>query len=246
MNKHGWKLLAVGLMLFIATACAVRTFANPTPTEAKRARRTRTPSPPAAELASATAASSTPSLLSEAASTNTPALALTQAPPATFCADARVTAVINSLKSALLTSDGALLTSLVSPAHGMDARLFRAGRVVNYDREHAQFLFQSTFAVDWGNAPGSGLPSQGSFHELMLPALLEVFKEDYTLTCDQIHVGGTTYQISWPYAGIDYYSAYFPGTQANGNLDWRTWVLGIQYVNGEPFLYAIMQFQWEP
>ena len=246
MNKHGWQLLAMGIMLFTATACEVRTFANPTPTEAKRARRTRTPSAPAAELASATAASSTPSLLAEAAPTNMPGSPLTQAAPATYCADARVTAVINSLKSALLTSDGALLASLVSPSHGMDARLFRDGRVVNYDQEHAKFLFESTFPVDWGLAPGSGLPTTGSFHELIVPALRDVFGKDYTLTCDQIQVGGTTYQVSWPYAGIHFYSVYFLGTQANGNLDWRTWVLGMHDVNGKPYLYAIMQFLWEP
>ena len=66
------------------------------------------------------------------------------------------------------------------------------------------------------------------------------------MTCDQIQVGGTTYQATWPYTGINFDSLYYPGTQANGNLDWHTWLLGMHYVNGKPYLYAIMQFQWEP
>jgi hypothetical protein len=29
-------------------------------------------------------------------------------------------------------------------------------------------------------------------------------------------------------------------------MDWHTWLLGMHYVNGKPYLYAIMQFFWEP
>jgi hypothetical protein len=29
-------------------------------------------------------------------------------------------------------------------------------------------------------------------------------------------------------------------------MDWHTWVAGIEYVNGKPYLYALMQFFWEP
>ncbi len=38
----------------------------------------------------------------------------------------------------------------------------------------------------------------------------------------------------------------FAGTQGYGSLDWHTWLLGMHYVNGSPYLYAIMQFMWEP
>jgi hypothetical protein len=135
---------------------------------------------------------------------------------------------------------------MVSPTHGMDARLYRDGRVVNYDQQHAKFLFESTFVVDWGAAPGSGLETTGSFHTLIVPSLLDVFNKNYTLTCNQIQVGGTTYQAVWPYPGTHFYSAYYPGGQGNGSLDWHTWLLGMHYVNGKPYLYAIMQFLWEP
>ncbi|MBI2758682.1 MAG: hypothetical protein HYX49_08400 [Chloroflexi bacterium] len=172
---------------------------------------------------------------------------LTQPPPPAFCADSQVTALIDSFKNALQTSNGGLLASLVSPVRGMDARYYRDGRVINYDQRHAKFLFESTYDVfSWGDAPGSGLPTKGSFHEIILPALLDVFNRNYTLTCNQIQVGGTTYQAAWPYAGVNFYSAYFAGTQGNGSLDWRTWLIGMEYVNSRPYLRAIMQFQWEP
>jgi hypothetical protein len=185
--------------------------------------------------------------------TSTPATALpsSEAVPSTqrseidFCSDAQVPALINSLKSALLTSNGPLLASLVSPVHGMDARLFRNGRLVNYDQAHARFLLESTFAVDWGPAPGSGLQTVGSFHEVIVPALLDVLNREYSSACNQVQVGGATYEPSWPYSGINYYSLYFSGSPANGSLDWRTWLLGMDYASGKPYLHAIMQFQWE-
>ena len=162
-----------------------------------------------------------------------------------ICNDPQVTALIDSFKMAILNSDGALLSSLVSPARGMDVAFFRDGTVITYDQQHAKFLFESTFQVDWGAEPGSGAPKKGSFHEVVIPELVKIFKEPYTLTCNEIQHGGASYEIKWPYQG-EYYSVYFPGTQANGNMDWHTWVIGIEYVNGKPYIYALMQFFWEP
>jgi hypothetical protein len=174
-----------------------------------------------------------------------PIVGVTPVPVATFCADAQVTPLIESLKTALQTSNGALLASLTSPAHGMEVRYYRDGRTVIYDQAHAKFLFESSFEVNWGDAPGSGLPTTGSFHEVVIPDLLKLFNSSYTLTCNQLQVGGTTYQAAWPYAA-NYYSVYYAGTQANGNMDWLTWLVGFEYVNGRPYLYALMPFRWEP
>jgi hypothetical protein len=170
----------------------------------------------------------------------------TQPSSAAFCADAQATTLINSFKSALQTGNGAALAALVSPAHGMEARLYRNGRIVNYDQQHAKFLFDSTFSVDWGAAPGSGQMTSGSFHQVFIPDLLDVFGKDYALACNEVKVGGASYPTTWPYPGINFYSAHYPGTAANGNMDWHTWLLGMQYVNSRPYLYAIMQFKWEP
>ena len=236
MRPSRLALLGTCMILVGSTACSLAlTAATPTPTSQPRPKPTST-----------TQSAATASPAAAATPTTAPSSAVAAASPSSFCSDNRVSVLIGNLKSAVLTSNGPLLASLVSPTHGMDARLFRNGRVVNYDSEHAKFLFVSTFVVDWGLAPASGLDTRGSFHDLVLPALVDVFSTNFTLSCDQIQVGGTTYRATWPYTGIDFYSAHYPGTAANGNLDWHTWLVGVDYVGSKPYLYAILQFFWEP
>jgi hypothetical protein len=163
-----------------------------------------------------------------------------------ICTDPQVTALIDSFKTAVLTADGLLLSSVVSPTRGMDVVFFRDGTVVTYFPEHAKFLFETTFEVDWGLEPGSGAPKKGSFHDVVVPELVEVFNQPYTLHCNELKYGGATYEVTWPYEGGEFYSVYFPGTEANGNLDWHTWVIGVEYVSNKPLIYALMQFFWEP
>jgi hypothetical protein len=165
--------------------------------------------------------------------------------PATICNDPQVTAMIDSFKTAVLNADGQQLSSLVSPARGMDVAYFRDGTVITYKPEHARFLFETTFEVDWGTEPGSGAMKRGSFHDVVVPELARIFNQSYTLHCNELKHGGATYEMEWPYEG-EFYSIHFPGTQANGNLDWQTWVMGIEYVGGKPYVYALIQYFWEP
>jgi hypothetical protein len=165
--------------------------------------------------------------------------------PSSICNDPQVTALIDSFKSAVLNSNGPLLSSLVSPTRGMDVAFFRDGTVITYDQEHAKFLFETTFQVDWGAEPGSGAAKKGSFHDVVVPELVKAFNQPYELHCNELSHGGATYELKWPYQG-EFYSIYFPGTTANGNMDWHNWVMGIEYVNGKPYVYALMQFFWEP
>ena len=165
--------------------------------------------------------------------------------PASICNDPQVTALIDSFKSAVLNSNGPLFGSLVSPSRGMDVAFFRDGTVITYDQEHAKFLFETTFQVDWGAEPGSGAAKKGSFHDVVVPELVKAFNQPYELHCNELSHGGATYELKWPYQG-EFYSIYFPGTAANGNMDWHNWVMGIEYVNGKPYVYALMQFFWEP
>ena len=177
----------------------------------------------------------------------TPLPGTTVAPPnpATICGDPQVMAMIDSFKKAILTADGTLLSSLVSPSRGMDVAFFRDGTVITYKPEHAKFLFETTFEVDWGTEPGSGAMKRGSFHDVVVPELARIFNQPYTLHCNELKHGGATYEMEWPYQS-EYYSIHVPGTQVNGNLDWQTWVMGIEYVSGKPYVYALTQYFWEP
>jgi hypothetical protein len=256
MQNRKATVLALALLCVLATACSLPGIAAPTPTPFILP----SPLPTIAVTPSPTGLLIPTSLTSvvagPAAGAGTqvvvtrivvPQAAATQyVSPAEFCADAQPTTLISSLQTAVQTSNGELLASLISPVKGMEARLYRDGRLVTYDRAHAKFLFESTYSVDWGRAPGSGMMTSGAFHDTILPDLKDVFSKTYTLKCNEIQVGGTTYTASWPYTGVNYYSAYYPGTTANSNMDWHTWLLGMQYINGKPFLSAIMQFKWEP
>jgi hypothetical protein len=165
--------------------------------------------------------------------------------PFSICGDVQVTALIDSFKTAVLNADGPLLSSLVSPARGMDVARFRDGTVITYTPDHARFLFETTFQVDWGTEPGSGAPRRGPFHEVIVPELVKVFNQSYSLHCNELKHGGATYELAWPYQG-EFYSVYFPGSAANASLDWYTWGMGIEYVSGKPYIYALIPFFWEP
>ena len=168
--------------------------------------------------------------------------------PAPFCADGRVTNLLRDLKTAVSTTDGEIFKSLVSPAHGLDVVYIRGGTVANYSPEEAGWVFQSTYAVNWGPGAGSGEPVTGTFPDVVLPALQDAFKNEI-LTCDEIKHDGATYDVIWPkeYTNINFYSIYNPGSDpTNGALDWRTWLAGIEYVDGQPYLFALLHYNWEP
>jgi hypothetical protein len=182
--------------------------------------------------------------------TQPPAPTQTQLPAPTvslaFCDDPRGRELINSFSKAIASKDGPLLASLVSPSSGMDVRIYRNGNVVTYDAEHAKFVFETTFQADWGLSFGSGESTLGSFQEIILPSLQQVFTSNAVLVCNQIKVGGATYQALWPYAGMNYYSVHFPGTDQNSGLDWQTWAVGMDNAAGKFYLSALVHFEWEP
>lgn len=166
--------------------------------------------------------------------------------PPDFCADIRGTELINSLSKAVAAKDGALLASLVSPSNGMAVRYYRNGNVINYDVEHAKFVFETTFQADWGLSFGSGEPTIGSFQEIILPTLQQVFTPNSLIVCSQLQTGGATYIPEWPYPGMNYYSVYFPGTDEFGQLDWQTWAVGMENLAGKPAITALVHYVWEP
>ena len=242
MNIKNRALILIGLAFL--TACAAPTQAAPTPTPLVFVSDT------AAVIPTGAVSTQIPSAQTPLATTDasTPGIVVTSTPPpapSDLCADPQATALIDSLKKAVTTSDGPLLASLVSPTNGVDVAFFHNGTVVKYDQEHAKFLFETTFEVDWGLEPGSGAMKTGSFHDVVVPELVKSFNQAYTLHCNELKHGGASYPVTFPY-DKGYYSIYFPGTEANGNLDWHTWVAGIEYVDGKPYLYALTQFFWEP
>ena len=228
----GFILLAV-----LVTACSSSNDSSPTPTSAGV--------PPSTFFPAVTASSQIPLPASDGM-TPIATVLVTQAPGSTnLCTDPQATALIDSLKTAVTTGDGPLLSSLVSPASGMEVSYYHSGTAIKYDQNQAKFLFETTYPANWGVDPASGAEKVGPFHEVVVPALVKIFGQPYDLYCNELKYGGASYPVDFPY-NKDFYSIYFPGTEANGFMDWQTWVAGIEYVNGKPYLYALMQFYWEP
>jgi hypothetical protein len=148
------------------------------------------------------------------------------------------------------TSNGEQLASLVSPTHGLTIHLWRHATGIPFDSEHARWMFDSTYAHNWGTHPGSGLDTIGSFHEVVLPKLLDVLNAPapgYTTTCNSVQTGGVNYDTSWPasYSNVNYYSLYKPGPAGN-EMSWRTILVGVEYVFGQPYVFSVIQMEWEP
>ncbi len=169
-------------------------------------------------------------------------------PPPDFCADERVTDLLEAFRVAAINADGARLAELVSPLHGLDVRYWHHGTVAHYSRSEVRSIFRSNTDTNWGADPGSGQDTVGTFRQVVFPKLQDGLGGSPKLNCSIPQYGGATYTVAWPpeYANINFYSLYKPGSDAFGNLDWRTWLVGIEYVDGQPYLFALVHFQWEP
>ena len=173
---------------------------------------------------------------------------LTEMAPTAFCADGRVNTLLTNLGNAFKTTNGETLASLVSPAHGMTVYLWRYGGIAHtFKQNDARWVFDSTYEHNWGTAPASGLDTIGAFHVKVLPWLQEVFNANYTLTCNSLGTAAQYGYNPWPveYTNVNFYTVYKPGTPGV-DLDFRYWLVGVEYVQGQPYVFALIHFAWEP
>jgi len=224
------KHLFLPLLVLTLTGCFAPVDAPPPPTPLFSA----TPQPVV----------SSPTVL-PATSAPVVATATSQASSTSFCQDPRNLQLIADLRTAIQNRDGELLASLINPTTGVGVRFIRDGNVITYF-DNIKFIFETTYAADWGLAAGSGEPVKGSFHDIVLPSLDRTFTANAVTICNELKVGGATYIPEWPYAGMDFYSVHFPGTDQYAGMDWETWAVGIIQQDGNPKLAALVHFAWEP
>ena len=161
-----------------------------------------------------------------------------------FCADGRIPMLIEQLKGSVNQSSGDMFAALVSPVHGTDVRLWAYSSGVNFNTTNARTIFTSTDSYNWGGGP-SGIPDVGPFKDIIQPKLLEVFNAPNMETyCDNLTKVFPLYQ-PWPYPNIHYYNLYKPGTPGV-ELDFRTWLIGFEYIDNQPYLYGLVTIPWEP
>ncbi len=167
--------------------------------------------------------------------------------PGEFCSDPNVQTLIEQFKNAINSRDGDTLAGLVSPAHGLYLNYFRTGNRVNFSTQEVASLFDSQVPVNWGTQPASGMDVSGTFKDEVLPKLDEVLNSAYETGCNEPVLGPNSYIFQWPAdtKNINFVSLAKPGSP-DVELDWRTWLVGVEYVDGEPHIFSLMQLFWEP
>ncbi len=161
-----------------------------------------------------------------------------------FCADTRIPALIEQLKASMDQSNGDMFAALVSPAHGVNVRLWAYSNEVNFSASSARNVFISTDSYNWGGGP-SGAPDVGPFKDMIQPKLLEVLNAPNRETyCDDL-TKVFPLATPWPYPNIRFYNLYKPAT-GDLTFDFRTWLIGFEYINNQPYLYSMVTIVWEP
>ncbi len=166
-----------------------------------------------------------------------------------FCNDAQVGSLMDGLTNAIRNQDGAELARLSSPIHGLTLQYHIWGPPVTVtDPQALGNLFSSTVDYEWMTTD-EGETITGTFKDILLPPLEDVLLQSHTRHCNTLEQGvaaGVTQDgVYWPY---DYrslnYVSLFRQAAADNEQDWRTWVAGIEYVAGKPYLAVLLQFTY--
>jgi hypothetical protein len=160
-----------------------------------------------------------------------------------FCADTRVLPLIEQAGQSMAGSNGKLLGPIVSPVHGVNMHLWAYGPGINFTQATAANMYADTTVYNWGGGP-SGIPDTGTFNDLVKPKYLEVLNAPNRETyCDDLTKVFPLY-MPWPYPNIRFYNLYKPASDQF--FDFRTLLVGIEYINGQPYIYGMVTIIWEP
>jgi hypothetical protein len=168
-----------------------------------------------------------------------------------FCQDGRVVSLLDRFVKAINNQEGNELAAIASPTRGMILQLNWWNPPVSFaSTEVIKNLFISTTDYEWGVADGSGFVITGPFKDKALPVLGDITTREHTRHCNVletgISAGGTAGLLTWPveYQNLNFVALY-RAAPADQELDWRTWVIGFEYVNGEPYIAVLVQYHWE-
>jgi len=168
-------------------------------------------------------------------------------PSATFCEDVRVADLANQFIVAVTERDGGKLSALVSPRRGLIIRHDWWNPEVNLGYSSVSGFFLDPTPITWGINRDSELAINGTIRDVILPQLEEVFAIAPELTCNTLGVGSTARDAMWPsdYSNVNYISFYRAAPEPGSQLNWRTWALGFEYLDGQPYLTLLVQYRGE-
>jgi photosystem II stability/assembly factor-like uncharacterized protein len=161
-----------------------------------------------------------------------------------FCADTRVQTLIDQWKGSVNQSNGDMFAALISPKHGMNLNYWPSSDTVYYTPATAQTIFSDPQVSNWGSGGGSGQVDTGTFAQVVQPEMIDVLNSAYQLNCDALTYGRDYTSVSrYANTPIRFYSVVKPPTM---DLDWKVWLIRVEYVNGQPYLFGAVHYVWEP
>lgn len=168
-------------------------------------------------------------------------------PSSAFCGDARVADLANQFIIAVKERDGTKLSAIVSPKRGLIIRHDWWNPEVNIGYSSVSGFFLDPTPITWGINRDSELVIDGTIREVILPQLEDVFAIAPELTCNALGAGSTARDATWPsdYSNLNYISFYRAAPDPGSQLNWRTWALGFEYLNGQPYLTLLIQYRGE-
>ena len=163
-----------------------------------------------------------------------------------FCGDPATTALLDQLRTAVAEEDGRLLEELVHPERGLRVRLNWWNPEVLIAGNDVRQLFRAEKRQEWGTEDGSGLPIRGSFNEVVLPRLERDLLPATDRRCDEGVFGPTAGLTNLPegYEAVRFYSLHRPAP-AEQELDWGTWLVGIERWEGRYYVSYLVHYRWE-
>ena len=161
-----------------------------------------------------------------------------------FCADTRIIGLLEQATQALIADDINSLFPIVNPKRGLILRHDWWNPDVIIRSSELSNLYLSSVDRDWGKLSGGDFAIEGSFSEIFSPLLKDVLTATPVAVCEEIPSGVTSMPVIWPgeYANMHFYAFHRSSPEGGNRYDWRTFVFGFEYLQGEPYLTLLVHF----
>lgn len=162
-----------------------------------------------------------------------------------FCRDPRAVGILATLRDSIESADPTALQKVLSPRRGLIIRHDPWNPEVRIPLDQVIGIFVDPLDLDWGTRYGSETAIRGSFSEVIVPALRDTFEGQTGTTCNDVVVGRTAEPVQWPapYANLNFYSIHRPASRGGNPFNWRSWLIGFEYIDGQPYVAVMMQIR---
>jgi hypothetical protein len=160
-----------------------------------------------------------------------------------FCADRDVNDLLVDLELAIRERSEERLFGDISPAHGLYVQYSRTEAPVHLSDREAASRMMSDEEMTWGTGV-SGYPIVGSASDLVFSEMGPALRTGQH-HCNELVGGSAPYDVELPggFQNVNFYALHNPGQH---EYDWVTWIVGVEYVEGVPYVLSMHRFAWEP